>query len=179
MLKNLGENNLNKVFVVFNGPSSIAYRGKLKNCYATNFAYRDFDVRAIFAVDALSVKQIEQDDPNCEKHTKKRPWTPEGWHTRIIPGIDSGSYALETAIIENPNSVIYVVGADGVLKQNNQTVYQYSWRNGRQPMAFSHLRHRDSCLQIIKKYHNQVYFVAKNTDLDLQTITHEEFEKLL
>ena len=46
-------------------------------------------------------------------------------------------------------------------------------------MSFSHLIHIDSCLQIIKKYDNQVYFVAKNTDLDLQTITHEEFEKLL
>lgn len=170
---------MSKIVVVYNGPSSIAYRKKLQGkIYGCNFAYRDFDLDAVFAVDALAVKQIDQDQPNCRYFTKKRSWTPKGWNTRIIPGIDSGSYALETAILENSNSNIFVIGADGVLKQNNSTVYDYYWRNGQQPTAYSHTRHRNTVIELIKLHKPRILFVTDFLDDTFETITTQQFEKI-
>lgn len=167
-------------YIVMNGPSSLQYAGKLRGrTFGCNFAYQHFELDSIFAVDNLAVKQIEQDNPNCRRYTKKRSWTPKGWHTRVIPGIDSGSYALETAILEYPCAPIYVIGADGILRQNNTTNYVYSWRNGKTPLPYTHMRHRETCIGLIKEFATPIYFVSDVADESIPTITHEEFNKLL
>lgn len=168
-----------QVLIVFNGPSSKRYRGCSFSgpIFGCNFAYRDFECQYVFAVDYKAVEEIQQDVPSGIKlHTKNRPNIPQRWDTAILPGIDSGSYALQTALTLYGDSRIYVIGADGILKQNSATVYDYEWRKGRQPHSFTHIRHRKSCVDILNNTgKHRVRFVNDYKDSELETITHENF----
>jgi len=171
--------NKNTVFVILNGPSSARYTEAVFSgpTFGCNFAYRDFDLQYCCSVDLKAIRIIEGEAPGgIQLFSKRYPDIGVRWQKKTIPGIDSGSFALEQALIIYPNSIVYVIGADGILRQDNTTRYEYEWRNGRQPNSHTHQRHRQSMIGLINKYKkSRVVFVSDNQDPELETITHENF----
>ena len=171
--------NKNTVFVILNGPSSARYTEAVFSgpTFGCNFAYRDFDLQYCCSVDLKAIRIIEGEAPGgIQLFSKRYPDIGLRWQKKTIPGIDSGSFALEQALIIYPASLVFVIGADGILKQDNNTRYEYEWRHGRQPSSHTHLRHRLTMQQTISKYKkSRVVFVSDNQDPELETITHENF----
>tara|TARA_R110000822_G_scaffold58665_3_gene146636 strand:+ start:458 stop:1015 length:558 start_codon:yes stop_codon:yes gene_type:complete len=166
------------VWIIFNGPSSTHWHNKTLPgvVYGCNFAYRDFELDAVFAVDRFAVHAITVEKPDCECWTKKsvlKLELNEPWKEQTIPGIDSGSFALEHALINYPNHLKIVIGADGILRLNSQTVYEYKWRGNKQPQLFTHLKHRTTVEELLKKYQQTVKFVSNCQDSKLETISYD------
>lgn len=166
-------------WIIFNGPSSSQFIGyKLPGpVFGCNFAYKDFPVTDLFAVDRMAVHAIRKEAPECRNfYTKKTPLElPPGWQHHNIPGIDSGSYAIEQACIQYPRHTKIIIGADGVLKLNSTTRYVYAWRGGRQPQGRTHLQHRDTVIALTQKYSNQkLLFVTNCQDTYMETITFDD-----
>lgn len=171
--------NNSAVFVVLNGPTSMLYRnsrfpGPLFGC---NFAYRHFDLQYCCAVDLKTIRIVEAEAPGgIQLMSKRYPGIGVRWQQKIIPGIDSGSFAIEQALIRFGSRPIYVIGADGILQQQHKTVYEYEWRGGRDPHPRTHQRHRQTVLKLIDRYRpKRLWFVNDSNDQQLRTITHENF----
>ena len=166
-------------YVIFNGPSSrrwcnYAFDGPVLGC---NFAYRDFPLTACFAVDRFTVAAIRgEDHPDIEYWTKQSPLElPPDWLHKPIPGIDSGTFALEHACVTYPEMRKVIIGADGILGIDNTTHYEYRWRNNRQPHPQTHQRHRKTVLELKNKYNQQMVFISEHTDPQLETLTYANY----
>lgn len=155
------------IYVIFNGKSSshfINYNfdGPVFGC---NFAYRDFPITHLYAVDRITVAHIVKDKPNCECWTKKSPLPlPPGWQHATTPGIDSGSFALEQAYLRFPDEAVTVIGADGILGTDHTTRYEYTWRNGHQPNQNTHERHKKTVIELLNHYNNPTTFICNSLE---------------
>lgn len=163
------------VWVIFNGPSSSRFHGVPNTgiIYACNYAYRDFPVTYLYAVDRIAVHNIRKDRPRCECWTKKSPLElPHGWNHAPTPGIDSGSFALEQACLRETGRLV-IIGADGILGLDSTTNYDYHWRT-HQPSQRIHQRHRTTVEQIIDCYNPNYVFITNKKDT-LRTMTFEQY----
>lgn len=170
------------VFVIFNGPSSIQYRNHLfpGPVYGCNLAGEHFNCQLIAAVDRLTVHEITKRGlrAGCIYVTKNQTVPePERWRGKSLRGIDSGSLAVECAMLDHPERPVYVIGADGVLGGALDTVYidDYYWRNGNNPREKIYQRHA-RCLQELETiYMRRITFVTDQKNSRFQTITHKKF----
>lgn len=167
------------MFVVFNGPSSLEWRNILlpNPVFGCNFAYRDFDLEQCFAVDRMTVHNIRKDNPRCVLWTKQSNLNlelPEGWRAAPTPGIDSGSFALEQAMIQYPDREKIIIGADGILELETRTVYEYSWRQGYTPREKTYRIHRKTIKELLERYHQRVRFVSEQPSQHVETINRAD-----
>lgn len=167
------------IWVILNGPSSGQWRdyefvGPVFGC---NFAYRDFPCTDVFAVDRVTVAHIRGDQPAGVYFCTKRSGLelPPGWDHLPTPGIDSGSFAIEQALIRYPHRRLVVIGADGILGQDHHTQYAYPWRRGQQPTAQSHITHRNTVIGLLEKYKPNYVFISDRPDPQIRTQTRDDF----
>jgi len=172
---------MNNCFIIFNGPSSRlwldhAFNGPVLGC---NFAYRDFPLTACFAVDRFTVAAIRgESHPDIEYWTKQSSLElPPGWLQQTIPGIDSGTFAMQHAYQHYPDMRKIIIGADGILGQDHTTHYQYNWRGKNQPHPKTHSRHRKTVLELLEKYNQPTVFISKHTDPQLETMTYADYTR--
>ena len=166
-------------YTILNGPSSIPWRGAKFNgpVFGCNFAYRHFKLDHLFAVDQQMIERIDQDDPkHMWLYTKHRNRVPRGWRGKVIPGLDSGSFAFERALIMYPECQHIVIGADGILEQDHKTVYDYDWHT-KSNRNYSHNLHRQTFLKVIKQYEPNYWFVSDTPDKDIRTISFEDISR--
>lgn len=167
------------VWIVLNGPSSkqwqdYKFRGPVFGC---NYAYRDFPITDLFVVDRICVHNIRTDVQfpggiNC--YTKETNLElPPGWRHMPTPGIDSGSFAIEQAFVRYPKHRHVIIGADGILKQDYTTVYNYEFRNGTQTRQSVHERYRKTVLELLVLYQTNYIFASDNKDPEIRTQTHD------
>jgi hypothetical protein len=166
-------------YTILNGPSSVSWRDqKLKGpLFGCNFAYKHFDLDHCFAVDMQMVKRIIDDEPQgIWLYTKHRNQTPRGWRGKVIPGIDSGSFAFERALLLYPDHEHFIIGADGILKHSHDTVYEYDWHT-RSNRPTSHNIHRQTFVKLIEQYQPNYWFVSDTPDTELRTLKHEDAKR--
>lgn len=171
------------IWIILNGPSSKSWKGyRFKGpVFGCNYAYRDFPLTDLFAVDRICVHNIRIDPLypggiNC--YTKQSGLElPPGWRQMPIPGIDSGSFALEQAFIRYPNHKHIVIGADGILEKNFETVYDYHFRNGTQTRESVHKRYRKTVIELLELYQPNCVFISETPDPRLRTERIDTFRK--
>lgn len=171
------------VWIIFNGPSnrqwiSHRFKGPVFGC---NYAYRDFPVTDLFVADRMCVHSVRKDPlrpDGIHCYTKQSPLElPPGWRQKPTPGIDSGSFALEQAFVRYPKHQHIIIGADGILLQNHESVYEYQFRNGMSPREIPHKRHRKTVLELLELYQPNYAFVSDEQDPEIKTITYDTFRK--
>lgn len=136
-----------------------------------NFAYRDWPVTDIVAIDRMTVAEIRREYPAAAPWQQ---WTktsvlelPPGWQQIPAPGIDSGSLAVSVALTR-PGAVI-IVGADGVMGGDHLTAYEYRWHK-LPPKPQIHLRHRRTLVALARQNPGRIKVLWNTPDPDLETI---------
>lgn len=168
---------LNKpiTWVLGNAPSQRRWIGMLPHpSVGCNLAIRDYDFDYLVCVDRMAMVEIRRDPPkpNTEYWTKTSPLElPEGWKQFEIPGIDSGSAAVQLALELYPNNTIICCSFDGILGYNNSNAYEYPFRPKPTPVK-SRQRHRRDMIRVVKDT-DRVYFVSPSADKELRTISYD------
>lgn len=174
---------MDTVWIVLNGPSSKDWHGyKFKGpVFGCNYAYRDFPITDLFVVDRICVHNVRIDPQypggiNC--YTKQSTLEiPPGWRQMPTPGIDSGSFAIEQAFIRYPKHRHVIIGADGILQQQYETVYDYHFRNGTQTRKAVHDRYRKTVIELLQLYDTDYVFVSEQQDPEIRTTSIDTFRK--
>lgn len=170
--------------VILNGPSRLSWTDHTFHAdtiVGCNWAFKDWPLTDCACVDKTMVTAINEyfngSARPCEFWTKNHPQALPDWHHRSIPGIDSGSYAIEIALLRNQNPVL-VIGADGILGGEHQTAYHYPWEN-KEPTARVHAIHRQSVVKLNRQHPNRLTFVWPQLDPDLKTQPFDQAKMLL
>lgn len=172
---------MNIAWTILNGPSSQQWRNyKFKGpVFGCNYAYRDFPITDLFVADRICVHNVRIDPlfpGGIHCYTKQSPLElPPGWRQQTMPGIDSGTFAIEQAFVRYPNHKHVIIGADGLLEQNYETVYDYHFRNGATTRESVHKRYRKTVLEILDLYRTEYVFISDTTDTEIRTQTREAF----
>lgn len=168
------------VFVFGNAPSIQQWNGFTPHpSIGCNFAIRDFDFDHLVAVDRMTIASIRGwiPRPNTRYWCKTSVLeTPEGWTAFDIPGIDSGSAALQLAINLYPGERIIAVGFDGVLGGENRTNYHYPFRQTDQPAEAIRKRHRLTVVELSRQA--DIEFVYEELDRELKTISYDTARRI-
>lgn len=149
--------------VIYNGPSRDTFKGLKLSCpvIGCNFAYRDFAVTDLVAIDRLSVAAIRREFAGDQYAF--RCWTkpsslelPPGWQEFPNPGIDSGSLAVALAL--SMADEVVVIGCDGVLGGSRHTAYEYKW-HGNQRNTRIHDRHAQTLMRLRRENPERIHLV--------------------
>lgn len=161
--------------VILNGPSRLGWtdytftQEKILGC---NWAFRDWPLTDCACVDKTMVRAVDEyfngSQRPCEFWTKNHPAPYPGWRSQSIPGIDSGSYAIELAL-QHTRFKVLVIGADGILGGEHQTAYTYSWQT-KPPNERIHQIHRQTVVKLNSQYPDRLRFVWPQLDSQLKTL---------
>jgi hypothetical protein len=172
---------MNIAWTILNGPSSQQWRNyKFKGpVFGCNYAYRDFPLTDLFVADRICVHNVRIDPlfpGGIHCYTKESPLElPHGWRQQRMPGIDSGTFAIEQAFIRYPNHKHVIIGADGLLQHNYETVYDYHFRKGASTRRSVHERYRKTLIDLLVLYHKDYIFISEHKDTEIRTQTLEAF----
>lgn len=108
----------------------------------------------------------------CEFWTRESSLElPPGWQHQAVPGIDTGSAAVNHAltVVSGP---VMVIGADGVCGRVTETVYQndYVW-HGRGSKKGIHQRHRRTLVELTERWPGRLKIVTDQPQQGLDTVT--------
>lgn len=163
---------------MLNGPTSQQWRTHIRQpVIGCNFAYRDWPIHTLVAVDRMTVRAIRQDigdQPPWPCWTKLSSLDlPPGWQHRSAPGIDSGSMAMSIAL--DLAQKIIVIGADTVTGTSTETVYSnlYTW-HARNPRRRIHQRHRRTIIDLVRQNPGRFLFVTDEACEDIETVGFEQ-----
>lgn len=171
--------------VIYNGPSQLEFRGiKLPDLViGCNMAYLDWSLTHCWAVDRMTVAKIVKDlgagPYDCEFWTKRSVLPlPPNWQHQDIPGIDSGSAAVNHSL-QLTSGPVYVIGADGVCGQETTTIYEqhYLW-HGRGQKKNIHQRHKQSLAQLTKQHPGRIRVAWDQPVEGLEIIPKQELKSL-
>ena len=162
-------------FVLGNGPSVLDWLGvKLTPSIGCNIAINDWDLDHVVCVDRLAVVEVRRQQPkhNTTYWIKKSPLeTPPSWREFEIPGIDSGSAALNLAGQLYPENSIIAIGFDGTLGVDNSNAYEYHFRHRPTPETIRQ-QHRQTVVDLLPNL-PPVYFVHNQPHSYLETMSYD------
>lgn len=168
------------VFIIGNAPSQRRFYGiKTHPMIGCNLSIRDFDLDHCVAIDRLAVHEIRKQglmrdgvEYWCKTSSLELP---PGWREFDVPGMDSGSAAIQLAKNLYPGQPIICVGFDGILGIDNSNAYQYPFRPHPTTERIRE-KHRRSVIEIAQTC--DVQFVSIQPHEQLETIHYEDAARI-